>query len=311
MKVCIAGTGAMGEVHAKALKAMKGVELASVSSRTAEGGKAFAEKWGIPFSSTSLEDCLDRPGVDSVILTTPSDMHADQTVMALARGKHVQVEIPMALTLPDAERMAAAAKKAGKVCMVTHTRRFAAPHREIRKRIAAGTFKLHHFVVETYFFRRTNLNMHGNARSWVDNLLWHHGCHSVDLAYWVQNDPNLEVWGQKGADHPQLGIPMDMSIGMRSKKTGALITMALSFNNKGPFGGFYRYIGEEDTYKVFRDGMTDSEGKEVKFDAPLAFDAQDIEFVAAVREGREPESSAASCVPTMALLDKIDKAMSK
>jgi 2-hydroxy-4-carboxymuconate semialdehyde hemiacetal dehydrogenase len=163
-------------------------------------------------------------------------------------------------------------------------------------------------VVETYFFRRTNLNMHGQPRSWVDNLLWHHGCHSVDLAHWILDEPDWECWGQKGPDHKELGIPMDLSIAMKSGK-GPLFTMAMSFNNKGPFGGFYRYIGEEDTYKVYRDSMTDSDGKDVPLEPIVAFDRQDIEFVGAIREGREPESSAASVVPTMALLDKIDKAM--
>ena len=168
---------------------------------------------------------------------------------------------------------------------------------------------MHHMVVETYFFRRTNLNMHGEPRSWVDNLLWHHGCHSVDLAYWILSDPNLDVWGQKGPDLPELKIPMDLTIGMRSKKMKAMISMALSFNNKGPFGGFYRYIGEEQTYKIYRDSMVDSEGKEVPLPSVLAFELQDVEFVSAIRERREPESSAASCVPTMVLLDKIDRSM--
>jgi 2-hydroxy-4-carboxymuconate semialdehyde hemiacetal dehydrogenase len=308
MKICLAGTGAMGVIHAKALKNIQGVEVVSINSRAPESGKAFAAEWNIPHCSTNLEECIDRPGVDAVILTTPSSMHPEQTILALNKGKHVQVEIPMSLNLPDAKRMLDVAKKSGKVCMVTHTRRFAAPHREIRRRIQNGSFRLHHMIVETYFLRRTNLNMHGQARSWVDNLLWHHGCHSVDLAYWVLNDPDLEVWGQKGPDHPELGIPMDMTIGMRSKK-GPLISMALSFNNKGPFGGFYRYIGEEETYKVYRDSMTDSEGKEVPLDGVSAFDRQDVEFVGAIREGREPESNAASCVPTMALLDRIDRAM--
>jgi 2-hydroxy-4-carboxymuconate semialdehyde hemiacetal dehydrogenase len=214
----------------------------------------------------------------------------------------------MSLNLPDAERMLAAARKAGKVCMVTHTRRFSSPHREIRRRIREGTFHLLHMVVETYFFRRTNLNMHGQPRSWVDNLLWHHGCHSVDLAQWIVGDADWDAWGQKGPDHKELGIPMDLTVAMKSKK-GPLFSMAMSFNNKGPFGGFYRYIGEEETYKVYRDSMTDSEGKEVALDGVAAFDRQDVEFVSAIREGREPESSAASCVPTMALLDKIDRAM--
>ncbi len=310
MRICLAGTGAMGAIHMKALKKIDGVEVVSVSSRTDAGGKAFAAEWNIPFSSTELEACIDRPGVDAVILTTPSHLHPEQTILALERGKHVQVEIPMSLGLPDAERMLAAAKKGGKVCMVTHTRRFSSPHREIRRRIKDGSFHLIHMVVETYFFRRTNLNMHGQPRSWTDNLLWHHGCHSVDLAYWILDEPNFAVWGQKGPDHPELGIPMDMTVAMKSKK-GPLFSMAMSFNNKGPFGGFYRYIGEEETYKVYRDRMTDSEGKEVPLDSTIAFDRQDVEFVGAIREGREPESSAASCVPTMALLDRIDKSMSQ
>jgi 2-hydroxy-4-carboxymuconate semialdehyde hemiacetal dehydrogenase len=310
MKICLAGTGAMGEIHAKALAKIDDVEIVSIAARTEEGAKEFAAKWKIPFASSNLEACIDRPGVDAVILTTPSDQHCSQTLMALSKGKHVQVEIPMALNLADSQKMLAASKSAGKTLMITHTRRFAAPHREIRKRIQEGTFHLHHMVVETYFFRRTNLNMHGQPRSWVDNLLWHHGCHSVDLANWILNEPNWQAWGQKGPDHPELKIPMDISVAMKSKK-GPLFTMAMSFNNKGPFGGFYRYIGEEETYKVYRDDMTDSEGNKVTLDPMPAFDRQDIEFVSAIREGREPESSAASVVPTMALLDQIDRAMNR
>src|SRR3989442_2865057 len=310
MKICLAGTGAMGVIHMKALKKIDDVEIVSIASRAEESGKAFADESKMPFHETSLEACIDRLGVDAVILTTPSDQHAEQTVLALSKGKHVQVEIPMALNLADSQRMVAAAKKAGKTCMVTHTRRFAAPHREIRRRIQEGSFHLHHMVVETYFFRRTSLNMHGQARSWVDNLLWHHGCHSVDLAYWVLNEPSFEVWGQKGPDHPVLGIPMDMTVAMRSRK-GPLFSLAMSFNNRGPFGGFYPYIGEEETYKIYRDSMTDSEGKEVPLDGAMAFDRQDVEFTGAIREGREPESSAASCLPTMALLDRIEKSMNR
>ena len=308
MKICLAGTGAMGVIHAKALQKIEGVEVVSIASRTEESGRKFAEEYRIPFSSTSLEACIDRPGVDAVILTTPSDQHCDQTLLALSQGKHVQVEIPMALNLPDSQRMLAASIKAGKTLMVTHTRRFSSPHREIKRRIREGTFHLHHMVVETYFFRRTNLNMHGQPRSWVDNLLWHHGCHSVDIAQWLQDDPGWDVWGQKGADHAVLGIPMDLTVAMKSK-AGPLFSMAMSFNNKGPFGGFYRYIGEEETYKVYRDSMTDSDGNEVPLDPRPSFDRQDVEFVSAIREGREPESSAASVVPTMALLDRIDEAM--
>jgi 2-hydroxy-4-carboxymuconate semialdehyde hemiacetal dehydrogenase len=308
MNICLAGTGAMAAVHVKALKKIDGVEIVSVNSREADSGKTFAAEYGVPHTSTDLAECVDRPGVDAVILTTPSRMHADQTVLALSRGKHVQVEIPMSLNLADAQRMADAARSSGRICMVTHTRRFSSPHREIRRRIQDGTFHLHHMVVETYFFRRENTNMLGQPRSWVDNLLWHHGCHSVDLAYWILNEPNFVVWGQQGPDHPVLGIPMDLTVAMKSPK-GPLFTMAMSFNNKGPFGGFYRYIGEEETYKIYRDSMTDSEGREVALDGVAAFDRQDVEFISAIREGRQPESNAASCVPTMALLDRIERTM--
>ena len=310
MKICLAGTGAMGEIHVKALAKLNDVQVVSVAGRTEVGVKEFAAKWNIPYASTDLKACIDRPGVDAVILTTPSDQHAEQTLLALAMGKHVQVEIPMALNLKDSQAMLDASKVAKKVCMVTHTRRFSSPHREIRKRIQEGTFHLHHMVVETYFFRRTNLNMHGQPRSWVDNLLWHHGCHSVDLAHWILDEPDWQVWGQKGPDHASLKIPMDMTVAMRSKK-GPIFSMAMSFNNKGPFGGFYRYIGEEETYKVYRDSMTDSEGNEVPLDPMPAFDRQDVEFVSAIREGRDPESSASSCVHSMALLDRIEKAMNR
>ena len=317
MKICLAGTGAMGEIHAKALAKIEGVEIVSIAARTEQSAKEFAAKWKIPFGSANLEACVDRPGVDAVILTTPSDQHCAQTLMALSKGKHVQVEIPMALNLADSQKMLDGAKKAGKTLMITHTRRFASPHREIRRRIQDGTFHLQHMVVETYFFRRTNLNMHGQPRSWVDNLLWHHGCHSVDLAQWILSEPNWVAWGQKGPDHPELHIPMDISVAMKTKK-GPIFTMAMSFNNQGPFGtskapfgASYRYIGEEDTYQVFRDTMTDSKGNEVTLDQTPAFDRQDVEFVSAIREGREPESSAASVLPTMALLDQIDRAMNK
>jgi 2-hydroxy-4-carboxymuconate semialdehyde hemiacetal dehydrogenase len=310
MKIILAGTGAMGVIHMKALKKITGVEVVSITSRTEESGRAFAAEWGIPHHSTSLAESIDRPGVDAVILTTPSGMHADQTILALGRGKHVQVEIPMSLNLPDAQRIVEATKQAKKICMVTHTRRFSSPHREIRRRVRAGTFHLHHMVVETYFFRRDNTNMHGQPRSWVDNLLWHHGCHSIDLAQWMLDEPNFAVWGQKGPDDGTLGIPMEMTVGMKSTR-GVLVSMAMSFNNKGPFGGFYRYIGEEETYKVYRDSMTDSDGKEVPLDGVPAFDRQDGEFTSAIREGREPESNAQSCLPTMVLLDKIDSAMGR
>ena len=292
MKICLAGTGAMGVIHMKALKKIAGVDVVSVNSRTKRAARRSPRSGTFRTPRPSLEACIDRPGVDAVILTTPSSMHADQTVMALGKGKHVQVEIPMSLNLPDAERIVAAATSVGKD-LHGHAH---APLLVAASRDPAPHPGRHRSTCTTWSSKRISsaartLNMHGQPRSWVDNLLWHHGCHSVDLAHWILGEPNFEVWGQKGPDHPELGIPMDMTVAMKSKK-GPLFSMAMSFNNKGPFGGFYRYIGEEETYKVYRDSMTDSEGKEVPLDGVAAFDRQDVEFTSAIREGREPESSA-------------------
>ena len=310
MKICLAGTGAMGVIHAKALAKIDGVEIVSIASRTGESGKAFAAEYQ-GFRSRPRTSAVHRsPGRgrgDPDDPERPASRPDDS--LALGKGKHVQVEIPMALGLKDSEEMLAAARKAGKVCMVTHTRRFSAPHREMKKRIREGTFHLHHLVVETYFFRRTNLNMHGQPRSWVDNLLWHHGCHSVDIAQWVIDNSNWDAWGQKGPDHKELGIPMDLSVCMKWRGARCSRWRCRSTTRARSAGS--TATSARKTHKIYRDSMTDSEGKEVALDPMLAFDRQDVEFVSAIREGREPESSAASVVPTMALLDKIDRAMNR
>ncbi|MCY1434785.1 4-carboxy-2-hydroxymuconate-6-semialdehyde dehydrogenase [compost metagenome] len=214
----------------------------------------------------------------------------------------------MSLNLADAERLGAEAVASDRVCMVAHTRRFSAPHVEMKRRIAAGEFHLQHLVAETYFLRRDNRNMFGKPRSWTDCLLWHHACHSVDLFAWLLDDAELEVWGSAGPRHPELGIPMDMNIGLRAR-SGAMASLVLSFNNRGPIGGHYRYIGEEATLLAYRDELKDHEGVLQSVPAGSSFARQDAELLAAIREGRTPESSFAACLPTMRLLDKLDRAM--
>jgi 2-hydroxy-4-carboxymuconate semialdehyde hemiacetal dehydrogenase len=307
--ICIAGEGAMGETHAKVLAAMPGVRLTAAAVGHPVQGAAFAAKYGIPFHSTSLADCVARPDVDAVVLATPSGLHTEHALSVIGKGKPVLLEIPAALSLPDTLRLAAAQEASGVPLMVCHSRRFGAPHRMIRDRIRDGSFRLHHMVVETYFLRRTNLNMFGQPRTWVDSLLWHHACHSVDLAVWLLDEPDFIVQAQQGPDHPELGVPMDMSIVMRSPRTGVLFTMAMSFNNKGPFGGFYRYIGEEDTYRVWRDELRASDDQLIALDAEPAFDRQDRAFIDAVRNQSTPESDIHSVIPSMRLLDAIERSI--
>lgn len=305
MKVCLAGEGGMGLTHMQVLSKLEGVEVVSLAGGIEQDARAFAEQWKIPHWSLDLQACLRQPGVEAVILATPTGLHAEQAIVAMEMGKHVLLEIPMALSLADAERVVQTQRKTGMTCMVCHSRRFSPAHRELHRQIREGRFRLYHLVVETYFMRRTDLNMFGKPRTWRDHLLWHHACHSVDLAAWMLGFPRFEVWGQRGPDHPKLAIPMDMSVAMRSQD-GVLVTMALSFNNRGPFGAFYRYIGEEETYHVFRDELADGDRKVVALQQPGAFEAQDREFFAALKGAREPEASVASCLPAMALLDRIE-----
>jgi 2-hydroxy-4-carboxymuconate semialdehyde hemiacetal dehydrogenase len=308
LRLCLAGEGAIARSHMEVLRRTSGVDVACLAGGVADSAASFAQEWAIPHLSMELDECLASPGIDAVILATPSHLHADQALACLAAGKHVLIEIPMALNVADSERVAAAsAARPDLVCMVAHTRRFNTPHREMRKRISEGRFHLQHLVSETYFFRRENTNARGEPRSWVDSLLWHHACHSVDLMCWLLDDPELDAWGQQGPLHATLGIPMDMTIALRSRRrNGVLGTLALSFNNRGQFGGFYRYIGEEGTYRAHRDELLEEDGSQVVLTG-TGIENQDREFIAAIVERRLPEASAAKCLPAMRLLDRIER----
>jgi 2-hydroxy-4-carboxymuconate semialdehyde hemiacetal dehydrogenase len=312
VRIALVGEGAMGRVHAGVLSKLPGVRITSLVAGDAAAGESFASEWNIPHCSPRFEESLARDDVDAVVVASPSGLHETHAVDAATAGKPALIEIPVALTLAGAERVAAEQRRTGVPLMVAHTRRFSAPHRHLRGRIRAGSFHLQHLVVETYFMRRSNLNMFGKPRSWTDHLLWHHACHSVDLAAWLLDD-DFDVWASHGPLHPELGIAMDMSIGLRGRRSGALVTMALSFNHHGPFGGFYRYIGEEGTYHVFRDTIKDGDGAVVALadGATPAFEVQDRAFVDAVRSGTRPACDADAVLPAMRLLDRIERAMSE
>lgn len=298
----------MGEIHARILSSIPGVRLTALAAGDRCAGAVFARRWNVPFWSQNYEECLARPDVDAVVIASPSALHAAHALIAIGAGKAVLIEIPIALSLADSLTVADAAAQAGVVAMVCHTRRFAPPHRALRERMGTGTFHLHHLIAETFFLRRTNLNMSGEPRTWTDNLLWHHACHSVDLVHWLLDAPDFQVVAQRGPDHRVLNIPMDMTIGLKDRNTGALGTLALSFNAAGPAGHFYRYIGEEDTYQVHRNEMLSMAGERVELTGD-AFEIQDREFVAAVREGRTPEADIASVIPAMTLLDAITRSL--
>jgi len=312
MKIVMAGQGAFGQKHLDAIRKIDGIEVVSLAGGRAETTKEVAEKYGIPHWSTDLGECLAQPGVEAAILATPTGLHASQAIQCLEAGKHVQVEIPMADNLADSERLAAVAKRTGLVAMAGHTRRFNPSHQWIHNRIKAGELKVLQMDVQTYFFRRTNMNALGQARSWTDHLLWHHACHTVDLfAYQTQQEVSV-ARAIQGPIHPDLGIAMDMSIQMKVPD-GAICTLSLSFNNDGPLGTFFRYICDNGTYIARYDDLVD--GKENPIDVSKVdvsmngIELQDREFFAAIREGREPNASIAQCLPAMRTLDTLEKSL--
>ena len=313
MKICVAGAaGAFGTKHLDALANIEDVEVSSIMGVESDDIHTFAKQRGIGHATTDLGECLARDDVDAVILATPTQLHAAQTIQCLEAGKHVLVEIPMADTLRDAEALVQAQKDSGLIAMCDHVRRFNPSHQWIKNRIDSGELNIQQMDVQTYFFRRSNMNALGKPRSWTDHLLWHHACHTVDLFMYQTGEIPTEVFGMQGAKHPDLGIAMDMTIGMKAP-SGALCTLSLSFNNDGPLGTFFRYICDNGTYVASYDDLYD--GREQPIDlsgvavSNNGIELADREVISAIREGREPNSSVAQCLPAMNVLDRIEKIM--
>jgi 2-hydroxy-4-carboxymuconate semialdehyde hemiacetal dehydrogenase len=293
MRIALAGAGAFGEKHLDGLQNIDGVEIISVISRTGEQAAEVAKKYGAKHSSTELADALGRDDVDAVILCTPTQIHAEQAIACMDAGKHVQIEIPLADNLTDSQAVLDKQKDTGLICMVGHTRRFNPSHQYVHNKISAGDFNIQQMDVQTYFYRRKNINAKGEPRSWTDHLLWHHAAHTVDL-FAYQAGKIIQANAIEGPHHPELGIAMDMSIQLKSE-SGAICTLSLSFNNDGPFGTFFRYIGDTGTYIARYDDLVN--GKEEPIDVSKVdvsmngIELQDREFISAIRNGRAPNSS--------------------
>ena len=310
IKVALVGAGAFGIKHLDAIKLIDGVECVSLISRELAKTQEVADKYGIKHVTTELADSLAIKEVDAVILCTPTQMHAAQSIACLNAGKHVQVEIPLADSWKDAQAVAAQAKGSGLVAMCGHTRRFNPSHQWLHRQIVAGEFNIQQMDVQTYFFRRTNMNALGQARSWTDHLLWHHAAHTVDLFRYQTGGDIVEANAVQGPIHPALGIAMDMSIQLKSS-TGAICTLSLSFNNDGPLGTFFRYIGDSGTYLARYDDLYSGKDEKIdvsKLDVSMnGIELQDREFFAAIVAGREPNASVAQVLPCYQVLHQLEQ----
>jgi len=310
IKIALAGAGAFGVKHLEGLANIEGVEVLSLAGRRLDQTQDAAARFGVPHATTDLAETLALPGLDAVILCTPTPMHARQAMACLKAGKHVQVEIPLADSMDDAREVVSLARRQGLVAMCGHTRRFNPSHQYVRGRIQAGRFRIQHLVAQTFFFRRSNANALGEPRSWTDHLLWHHAAHTVDLFMYQDGGDIVRAHAVQGPPHPRLGIAMDMSIQLQSS-TGALCSLALSFNNDGPLGTTFRYIGDSATYVASYDDLFDGRGGQIDVSqvAPSmnGIELQDREFIAAIREGRQPNASAADVLPCYEVLHGLEQ----
>jgi len=310
IQVALAGAGAFGIKHLDGIRQIPDVKVVSLVGRDLGKTQEVADKYGIAHVTTDLAESLAIREVDAVILCTPTQMHAAQALACLEAGKHVQVEIPLCDVLRDGQAVVERQRQTGRVAMCGHTRRFNPSHQWVRRRITAGEFQIQQMDVQTYFFRRTNMNALGQPRSWTDHLLWHHAAHTVDLFAYQAQSPVVQAHALQGPIHPQLGIAMDMSIQLKAA-SGAICTLSLSFNNDGPLGTFFRYIGDTGTYLARYDDLYT--GKDEKIDVSQVdvsvngIELQDREFFAAIREGREPNASVAQVLPCYEVLHRLEQ----
>lgn len=310
MKVMVVGPGAFGIKHLDGIKNISGVEVVSLVGRTLDKTQKVADDYGIAHVSVDFDQALEQTEADAVILCTPTQQHASESIRCMRAGKHVQVEIPLADSWADSEAVLNAQRETGLTCMVGHTRRFNPSHQWVNRRIRAGDLNIQQMDVQTYFFRRKNINARGEARSWTDHLLWHHAAHTVDLFAYQANSPIVKANAIQGPVHPELGIAMDMSIQLQAE-SGAICTLSLSFNNDGPLGTFFRYICDNGTYIARYDDLVD--GKEEVIDVSAVdvsmngIELQDREFFAAIKEGREPNSSVAQVLACYKVLHDLEQ----
>ena len=308
LKICLAGEGAFGQKHLDALRRIPQIEVVSLVGGNPDDTAAVAKKYGIPHYTGDLSKGIER--ADAVILATPTRMHFKHGEQVMHAGKHVLVEIPIADSIRDAEALVRLAKNTGVVAMGGHVRRFNPSHQWVHKRIKNGELAIQQMDVQTYFFRRRNINAAGHPRTWTDHLLWHHAAHAIDLFQYQTGEVISDCYALQGAIHPQLGIAMDIGI-VAKVPSGAILTLSLSFNNDGPIGSFFRYICDNGTYKAFYDDLSD--GKDNRIDVSNVdvsmdgIELEDREFIAAIEEEREPNASLAQLLPCMRTLDRLER----
>jgi len=309
MNICMVGYGMMGVWHSQALlrpELGSDVVLHTAVGRRPEAVQEFAQRFGYRRWTTSLDEALADPAIDVVILASPSEQHEKQALACFAAHKHVLIEIPIGLSLASAERVVAAGERAGVVWGLCHPMRFRRERMALRERIAAGEEHIRHIAGRFFLKRLTNQGVTGYARSWTDNILWHHFCHFVDLGmFLLEYAPIRRVQGHLGPLHPTTGVPMEAVVLAETEDGRTLLV-------NGSYHADFRYndkliVTDRDTY--FFDTVTATlrtSAGVVAIDAEQANLARVIDdFLAAVREGRPPLAAGPTVLPAMRVLQAV------
>jgi 2-hydroxy-4-carboxymuconate semialdehyde hemiacetal dehydrogenase len=313
LHVAVVGYGQIARSHTRILSA-EGHHLDWLIGRVPERTAAFAAEHGYARHGTSLEEALRDPAVEAVVLCTPSEQHAAQTAACLAAGKHVLVEIPLAMSYIEGRGLAETARRKGLTLMVAHTHRYGGAVRRAKERIASGQLTLLSVTARYMFLRRENVGASGYVRSWTDNLLWHHGQHATDMVLWllgVDAPGQVEVSSALAPPDAGLGIPLDLSLVLRTAR-GQIGTVAMSYNSHVSLYD-YVLVGVEDTLLIEQGVLRNREGvlydpRQDGSDERNSGLLQDREFVAAVREGRPPAIDAGAVLPALEVLQRAQDA---
>jgi len=294
----LVGAGAIAKAHARALRSVAGARLAAVCSRTEAGARAFASEFGGAPVASTFEALLRLPDVTAVVLAVPNALHAPYALAALAAGKHVLVEKPMATTLADAKQMAAAAQKAGRCLMVGHMWRFDREAQYVRAQVAAGAlggvFKTKGYGVHVGWGPSGWFTSKAQAGG---GALIDMGVHAIDTARFLLGDPRaVRVYADLGTRFGQYDVD-DIGMVMIHWDSGAVSLIESGWWNPHADGpeASTQLFGTKGYGRLF---PTEIAGERPSFPAraehcdPHLYEGQLAAFAAAIRDGQSPPTFA-------------------
>ncbi|NTF16522.1 Gfo/Idh/MocA family protein [Agrobacterium tumefaciens] len=312
MNICMVGHGMMGTWHSESLRSELCI-LHTLVGTEADKTAEFARDYGYRHWTVNYEEAL-ASDVDVVIIASPSATHAAMAIQALEAGKHVLVEIPLALNYEDAQAVVAIADRKGLALGVVHPMRFRKEHVELSRRVAEGSESIRHVHSRLFLHRLENIGSTGLRRTWTDNLLWHHGAHLMDVGLWLcgGGDPELAArhisrsFSIMPPPLPQTGIPMELAAVVETDMHQSIVCTGSYYSQERIFDIFV--VTDKSSYRLdILKGRLAVGGAEQSVLSEQDNNAQvSRDFVQAVRRGRNPLVTGRSVLPAMRLLQDIE-----